>query len=115
MFGFLKKEKKKVDKIDGDNPIAASINYYIREDGSPFADIHVAEMDKKSIELLTDLLIGITLNHYLDTTIEMIKDHFIETDNLDLYLTMASKIAALYDDKGNKEEEEPCIRPSDAL
>jgi len=114
MFGFLKKEKKKVEKIDGDNPILASINYYIREDGSPFADIHVSEMDKQSTELLTDLLIGITLNNYLETTIDMIKDHFIETDNLDLYLTMASKIASLYD-QGIKEEEEPCIRPSDAL
>lgn len=114
MFDFLKKKSKKEDENTDENPIVASITFFMREDGTPFADINVSEMDTAVTIRLTELLIGLASNEYLGTTVEMIKDHFIETDNLDLYLTMASKIAGVYD-KGITKEEEPCIKPSDAL
>jgi hypothetical protein len=114
MFDFLKRKIKKEDENTDENVIVASITYYIREDGSPFADVNMLEMDEKATKLLTDLLVGLARHEYLETTIDMIKDHFIKTDNLDLYLTMAGKIARLYD-QGITQEEEPCIKPSDAL
>lgn len=114
MFNFFNRKKKKEDENTKENHIVASITYFIREDGSPFADINVSSMDEKVTIRLTELLMGLATNEYLGTTVDMIKDHFIETDNLDLYVTMAGKIAELYD-KGIKKEEEPCIKPSDAL
>ena len=123
MFNFFNKKKEKEENLTESKKeterkdIKASITYFIRKDGTPFVDANVKDLDEESVTLLGQLIVGLGNNSYLESTIEMVRDYLLETDNLDLYLKMATRVTATMhigkEEKG--EEEEPCIKPSDAI
>jgi len=123
MFNFFNKKKEKEENLTESKKeterkdIKASITYFIRKDGTPFVDANVKDLDEESVTLLGQLIVGLGNNSYLESTIEMVRDYLLETDNLDLYLKMATRVTAIMhngkEEKG--EEEEPCIKPSDAI
>ena len=123
MFNFFNKKKEKEENLTESKKetarkdIKASITYFIRKDGTPFVDANVKDLDEESVTLLGQLIVGLGNNSYLESTIEMVRDYLLETDNLDLYLKMATRVTAtMHNGKEEKgEEEEPCIKPSDAI
>ena len=130
MFKYLKnmlmsqpresKEETKEEIIDEstkERNIRASITFFIGEDGSPFVEANIKEVEKENVVLMSELLAGIAQNQFLDSTIELVKDFLIEHGRADLFLVLAEQITALaYEGKKTKqEEEEPYIKPSDAI
>lgn len=116
MFNFFKKNEPEIEEVaehSEDEDISATITYFIKQDGSPYVNINIKELDEENMLLLTDLLIGVSTNEYITDTIEMVRDHLVGNNRLDLYIPLAAKIAnTVYTQES---EEEPCIKPSDAI
>tara|TARA_Y100000401_G_C8156635_1_gene142201 strand:+ start:135 stop:503 length:369 start_codon:yes stop_codon:yes gene_type:complete len=119
LFNIFKKKENTEEEIKGqeeaqESDIRASITYFIREDGSPYVDISIVKTNEENINLLSDLLIGVASNHYLDDTVDMVRDYLLENDEAILFIKMAEKLAR-HSSMIRHEEEEPCIKPSEAM
>lgn len=119
MFNLFKRKKtaeqeEKNQEVSQGSDIRASITYFIREDGSPYVDISIVKTNEENINLLSDLLIGVASNHYLDDTIDMVRDYLLENDEAVLFIKMADKLSR-HSSMIQHEEEEPCIKPSEAM
>ena len=130
MFKFLKNiltfQPKKVeedikeeipDESIEERDIRASITFFIGEDGSPYVEANLKKVEKENVFLMSELLTGIAQNKFTSSTVELVRDFLIENGRPDLFLVLAEQITALaYEQKENKkEEEEPYIKPSDAI
>lgn len=130
MFKFLKNiltfQPKKVeedikeeipDESIEERDIRASITFFIGEDGSPYVEANLKKVEKENVFLMSELLTGIAQNKFTTSTVELIRDFLIENGRPDLFLVLAEQITALaYEGKKTKqEEEEPYIKPSDAI
>ena len=119
MFNFFNKKKNTKSKeeetgqkLEDDDDIAASITYYITQDGAPFVDVKLCNYEDDTVINLSTLLKGIHSGEYFPDTIAMIRDGFIEKGKPELYIVVATLIGSAI---MPQTDEQPCINPSDVF
>ena len=122
LFEFFKrKDSQSIEQEDSEEPVSASICYYMKPDGSgPYINIQLADYDDDSIINLCELLDTLAEESCYMETIEMIKSSLIKDKQENLLLKIFTHISNSVREKilkGHKEsvKDEPCIRPSDMV
>ena len=123
LFEFFKNKNTKPDPDYRyiDEPVSASIAYYIKTDGSgPYINIQLEDYDDDSIASLCELLDTLAEESFYSETIEMIKSSLIKNQHEELLIKIFAHVSKKVRDKilRAKEEaakDEPCISPSDMI
>jgi hypothetical protein len=123
MFDFFKKSKEQPEpeqeaEDKTETPFGAQLIYFVDE-GEPKVDVSIPDYTKESMENLTILLAGISGSVYFNPTLDLVKEGLIESDQPEALIKMLSILKVIQETKeilGNEDkEEEPCIKPQDAL
>jgi hypothetical protein len=119
LFEFFR--RKDNPPKEPDEPVSASICYYMKPDGSgPYINIQLSDYDDDSIASLCELLDTLAEETCYMETIEMIKSSLIKDNQEELLIKIFTHISRQVREKilnGHKEslKDEPCIRPSDMV
>jgi len=118
---FIKQETPPDEEFDGPQ-YESSICYACNEDGEIFVDVDIKDYNEQTINNFARILCGISSFNFHIETLNIIKNGFIENDRIDLFQNLLNEILKIskeevfaYQDKLGKENEEPCIKPSDML
>jgi len=119
LFEFFR--RKNTEPADTEEPVSASITYYMKPDGSgPYINVQLSDYDDDSVAGLCELLDTLAEESCYMETIEMIKSSLIKDHQEEMLLKIFTHISGQVREKilnGHKEsmKDEPCIRPSDMV
>ena len=115
MFDFF---KKKNEEHQEEVPFGAQLIYFV-DDGEPKVDVSIPDYSKESLENLTILLAGISGSVYFNPTLDLVKEGMIEGGEQEALVKLLGILQVLHETmekRATKDgEEEPCIKPQDAL
>lgn len=107
-----------------DQPVyESSISYSCNKDGEIFVDVDIKDYDEQTISNFAKILCGVSSFKFHLETLNIIKNGFTENGRDDLFSILLEEILRIskdeiysYNETGDKKEnEEPCINPSDML
>lgn len=100
----------------------SSIAYSCNEDGEIFVDIDIQDYNEETISNFAKILCGISSFKFHIETLNIIKNGFIENGREELFTVLLEEILRISKDEiysqhesGKKDNDEPCINPSDML
>ena len=109
--------------------VKSSVTYYVKSDGQIYMDMNLADYEEQTLDNFAKVISGLSSLRFQMQTIEMIKDSFIEADELDIFNKILDKMVLatqsdqeqlekmmkdLNQDIDNKEEQ-AWIKPSEVM
>tara|TARA_B110000902_G_scaffold253302_1_gene315789 strand:+ start:1753 stop:2121 length:369 start_codon:yes stop_codon:yes gene_type:complete len=122
MFNLFKKKNEEIQEEEQvekeEQAVSAQLIYFVDED-EPRVDVSIPDYSKESIQNLTILLAGISGSVYFNPTLELVKEGMIEEGEEEALIKLLGILQVLHETKERIDtkdsEEQPCIKPQDAL
>lgn len=112
---FFKKEP-----IENNQPIA-KLSYIVTNNSeSPIVDVELQDYDDESIEALCNIIDVLSSDKSIVETVEIIKNSLVNRGKEEYLIKLFSRLGThakskIINSYKEKEYDEPCIKPSDAL